>query len=136
MGIYARISSDRDGDRLGVERQLEDCLRLAERKGWQVAERFVDNDVSAWSGRQRPEYARLLVQLTEERGVAADEFSREGVVGELEERMAALLGKEMAIFLPSGTLANLLALRIGRSRPQVSNTIRLLKRASHAVRVP
>ena len=62
------------------------------------------------------EYARLLVQLAEERGIAADEFSREGVVAELEERMAALLSKEMALFLPSGTLANHLALRVLATR--------------------
>ena len=62
------------------------------------------------------EYARLLVQLTEERGIAADEFSREGVVVELEQRMAALLDKEMALFLPSGTLANHLALRLLATR--------------------
>ena len=58
------------------------------------------------------EYARLLARLAEERGIAADEFSREGAVAELEERMAALLGKETALFLPSGTLANHLALRL------------------------
>ena len=46
-GIYARISSDREGDGLGVARQLDDCERLAERKGWQVADRYVDDDVSA-----------------------------------------------------------------------------------------
>jgi len=62
------------------------------------------------------EYARLLFQLAEERGIAADEFSREGVVVELEQRMAALLGKEMALFLPSGTLANHLALRLLATR--------------------
>src|SRR5260370_19193975 len=62
------------------------------------------------------EYARLLLQLAEERGIAADEFSREGVVVELEQRMAALLGKEMALFLPSGTLANHLALRLLATR--------------------
>jgi threonine aldolase len=62
------------------------------------------------------EYARLLVQLAEERGIAVDEFSRDGVVVELEERMAALLGKEMALFLPSGTLANHLALRLLATR--------------------
>ena len=27
-GIYARISSDREGDQLGVTRQIEDCARL------------------------------------------------------------------------------------------------------------
>ena len=62
------------------------------------------------------EYARLLFQLAEERGIAADEFSREGVVVELEQRVATLLGKEMALFLPSGTLANHLALRLLATR--------------------
>ena len=44
-------------------RQLEDCERLAERKGWQVVEQYVDDDVSAWNGRKRPEYARSLDDL-------------------------------------------------------------------------
>src|SRR5579862_2810016 len=64
VGAYARISSDRDGDGLGVERQLEDCERLAERRGWKIVERFVDDDVSAWSGKHRPEYERCLVALS------------------------------------------------------------------------
>jgi site-specific DNA recombinase len=45
---------------MGVARQLEDCERLAERKGRVIVERFVDDDVSAWSGKRRPEYARCL----------------------------------------------------------------------------
>ncbi|MGZ6527028.1 MAG: recombinase family protein, partial [Actinomycetota bacterium] len=45
--IYARISSDRDGLALGVERQLADCRELASRKGWPVAEEYIDNDISA-----------------------------------------------------------------------------------------
>src|ERR1035441_2327108 len=61
--IYARISSDRDGDQLGVRRQLKDCEALATRKGWEVAERYVDDDVSAYSGRVRPEYRRMLDDL-------------------------------------------------------------------------
>lgn len=62
-GIYARISSDKDGEALGVARQIEDCERLAARKGWVVEERYVDNDVSAYSGRVRKEYRRLLDDL-------------------------------------------------------------------------
>ncbi len=57
-------------------------------------------------------YARLLARLAEKGGIAADEFSLGGVVEQLETRMAALLGKEMAVFMPSGTLANHLALRL------------------------
>lgn len=59
-GIYARISSDPDGTRLGVERQISDCEALAARLGWSVADVYVDNDISAWSGKARPEYRRML----------------------------------------------------------------------------
>jgi threonine aldolase len=57
-------------------------------------------------------YARLLAEIAETRGIAVDDYSRGGVVTELEERMAALLGKESAVFLPTGTLANHLAVRL------------------------
>lgn len=57
-------------------------------------------------------YARLLAEIAERRGVAADDYSRGGVVAELETRMAMLLGKEAAVFLPTGTLANHLAVRL------------------------
>jgi len=58
-GIYARISSD-DGTALGVGRQIEDCTREAERRGWPLSEVFTDNDVSATKAKRRPEYERLL----------------------------------------------------------------------------
>jgi site-specific DNA recombinase len=58
--VYARISSDPEGDRLGVTRQREDCEALAARKGWPVAEVYIDDDRSAYSGKPRPEYRRLL----------------------------------------------------------------------------
>src|SRR3954465_4844474 len=64
-------------------------------------------------------YARLLTEIAETRGIAVDDYSRGGVVAELEERMGALLGKETAMFLPTGTLANHLAVRLlttGRGR--------------------
>ena len=59
-GIYARISSDREGDNLAVSRQLTDCEQLASRRDWTVTERYVDSDISAYSGKRRPEYRRLL----------------------------------------------------------------------------
>jgi site-specific DNA recombinase len=62
-GIYARISSDREGDNLAIGRQLEDCKQLAEAKGWQVVERYVDSDISAYSGKRRPEYERMLEEI-------------------------------------------------------------------------
>jgi len=62
-GIYARISSDPDGTRLGVERQIADCEALAARLGWTVSDQYIDNDLSAWSGKARPEYQRMVDDL-------------------------------------------------------------------------
>jgi threonine aldolase len=61
------------------------------------------------------EYARLLVQLAESGKVTADEYSRGGIVEKLESRMAEILGKEAAVWLPTGTLANHLAVRLPAS---------------------
>jgi len=58
------------------------------------------------------EYAALLARLTQGGGVERDSYSQHGAVEKLEERMAALLGKEMAVWLPTGTLANHLAVRM------------------------
>jgi site-specific DNA recombinase len=60
VAIYARISNDPEGDRLGVTRQVDDCRAEAERRGWPVADVYVDDDTSAWSGKVRPEYQRLV----------------------------------------------------------------------------
>ena len=43
-----------------MRRQVADCEALAERKGWAVVDRYVDDDVSAYGGAVRPEYRRLL----------------------------------------------------------------------------
>ncbi|MBP2413775.1 DNA invertase Pin-like site-specific DNA recombinase [Arthrobacter stackebrandtii] len=61
--IYCRISQDRTGAGLGVQRQEEDCRELAARLGLAVARVFVDNDVSAYSGRPRPGYRDMLARL-------------------------------------------------------------------------
>jgi DNA invertase Pin-like site-specific DNA recombinase len=63
--VYARISSDQEGTALGVSRQVEDCRRLADSFGWTIGEEYVDNDVSAFSGRKRPAYERMLTDLAD-----------------------------------------------------------------------
>ena len=56
------------------------------------------------------EHAALLTQLTA--SLEPDDYSRGGVVETLEKKVAAALGKETAVWLPTGTLANHLALRL------------------------
>jgi site-specific DNA recombinase len=63
-GIYVRISQDREGERWGVQRQEEDCRKLAERLGWQVAGVYDDNDMSAYNQRKpRPAYKRMWADV-------------------------------------------------------------------------
>jgi DNA invertase Pin-like site-specific DNA recombinase len=65
--VYCRISDDRVGAGLGVARQETDCRERAARLGWQVVGVYVDNDLSAYSGKPRPDYLRMLSDLREGR---------------------------------------------------------------------
>lgn len=65
--IYCRISRDRVGAGLGVDRQLSDCQELAARLGWTVAAVHTDNDISAYSGKPRPGYKALLDDIEKRR---------------------------------------------------------------------
>lgn len=62
-------------------------------------------------GLNTAQYSRLLARLSDERGIAPDSYILGGVVEELEAQFAKLLGKEQAIVLPTGTLANHMAVR-------------------------
>jgi site-specific DNA recombinase len=61
--VYVRISSDVTGEGLGVGRQEADCRAFADRHGWEVGQVYVDNDVSAYSGKVRPAYEQLLADI-------------------------------------------------------------------------
>jgi DNA invertase Pin-like site-specific DNA recombinase len=70
--VYCRISQDREGRRIGVGRQEEDCHALAERLDYTVADVFIDNDISAStrSRRPRPRFEEMM-RLAEQGAVQA-----------------------------------------------------------------
>lgn len=64
VGIYARVSVDRDGESTSVERQLESCRQLAASRGWTVVAEYSDSDLSAFRrGVVRPGYDAMLANL-------------------------------------------------------------------------
>lgn len=78
---------------MGVARQVEDCQRRAKELGWTVAEVYQDNDFSAYSGKKRPAYQRMLADLSDgtRDGVLVyhvDRLTRRPI--ELEEFLATL----------------------------------------------
>lgn len=61
--IYCRISEDREGRELGVQRQEDDCRALAERMGYTVVRVYSDNDIGASTRsrkKPRPQYRQML----------------------------------------------------------------------------
>lgn len=136
-GIYARISSD-DGTALGVGRQIADCRKLADAKGWTVAEIYEDNDVSASSGKPRPQYQRLLAAIDSGEVNALvvwdiDRLTRtprelEDVVDLADRRGVALasVGGEVDLSTPQGRLTA--RLKGSVARHEVEQSSRRLKR--------
>ena len=61
--IYVRISQDRGGAGLGVERQEQESRALAQRLGWSVVKVYCDDDISAFTGKRRPAYENMLADL-------------------------------------------------------------------------
>ncbi|WJL95856.1 recombinase family protein [Microbacterium sp. ET2] len=58
--IYCRISQDRTGEKVKVERQLRECRALAAKLELTVEHVYTDNDVSATSGKVRPQFEAML----------------------------------------------------------------------------
>ncbi len=99
-GIYVRISRAADGSTLGVERQEPPCRALCERHGWEAAEVYSDNDLSAFNG-HRPGYQRLLADAKDGRIGAivawdADRLTRQPIENEGLIDLAERCGTKLA----------------------------------------
>ncbi|KQP81637.1 recombinase family protein [Aeromicrobium sp. Leaf291] len=62
--VYVRISKDRSAEGLGVARQEAECRELATRLGLEVGPVYVDNDLSASTGKPRPSYRAMLEAMS------------------------------------------------------------------------
>lgn len=58
------------------------------------------------------QYIQKLQEINTAQPIAADVYGNGGAVQELEKKFAAITGKERAIFMPTGTMANQLAIRV------------------------
>ena len=73
------------------------------------------------------EYSTLLQQAAADGKLQADNYSNGGLIAQLEQTFAGLLGKEAAMFVPTGTLANHIACLLytsARTLPMDGNTAR------------
>lgn len=62
--IYTRISDDREGEERGIQRQEDDCRRVAAANGYEVHAIYSDNDIGASDNttkkKERTEYKQLI----------------------------------------------------------------------------
>ncbi|MFF6939989.1 recombinase family protein [Streptomyces lavendulae] len=63
--LYARISEDPRDRRRGVNRQMSDLKTFSRENGWEIGGEYIENDVSAHSGEERPEYDRMMADAIE-----------------------------------------------------------------------
>jgi site-specific DNA recombinase len=65
-GIHVRLSvakDDLDATEAAMERQETDCRRLCEQRGWQVAEVYRDEGLSAYHSKKRPAFEDALADF-------------------------------------------------------------------------
>ncbi|WP_448096515.1 threonine aldolase family protein [Luteibacter yeojuensis] len=80
--------------------------------------------------RKPAQYPAQLAEIVGDASGVADSYLAEGAVGSLEAQFAKLLGKEDAAFMPTGTMANQIAIRLlNGDRSRV-----LLQKESHVYR--
>jgi site-specific DNA recombinase len=60
LGLYRRISSDPDGRSPSMARQETDARRFAEARGDEIVRVYTDQDLSAYTGVDRPGFEELL----------------------------------------------------------------------------
>jgi DNA invertase Pin-like site-specific DNA recombinase len=113
--IYTRLSLDKHGDGLAVERQLADSRALCERNGWEVVAEHSDNSISASTGVRRPGWEQVLGALTDGTanalvGYAPDRFLRRpadlevllDVVEARSVRVATVMAGDYDLTTPGG----------------------------------
>jgi site-specific DNA recombinase len=62
--IYTRISRDDSGEGKSNERQEEDCRAFARLRGWEVIDVQHDISISAYTGKARPGWARVMEMMS------------------------------------------------------------------------
>jgi len=66
------------------------------------------------------QYSEVISEITADTSFVQDRYAKGGVVEKLEKEFTKITGKESAIFMPSGTMANQLAIRVlSEGKPKV-----------------
>ncbi|WP_315913950.1 recombinase family protein [Arthrobacter sp. lap29] len=107
VAIYARISSNRTDEKLGVERQEKACLKLAAAKGLDVVSILIDDNKSAYMGSKPREGWEKIKELIENNSIdgivawATDRLYRHPT--DLEDIIKLVVDKKLTIYTVTGS---------------------------------
>lgn len=109
-GIYCRMSLASMGDTTKIDDQERICREMAERRGWDVAEVYTDNSLSAWqldrdgNVRKRPGWDRMLADVESGRITAIVTYHGDRLIRRHEDLSALIkLSRSKGIQLASPT---------------------------------
>lgn len=151
-GLLVRISDDRTGEGLGVERQEQDCRELADRRGWDVIRVYRENDTSAFKRRKvalpdgttalrvvRPAFRQLLGDLTSGTigalvaydldRVARDPRDLEDLIDAVEGRQAPAVSVTGSLDLGSDAGITMARVQVAIANKSSRDTSRRVRRA-------
>lgn len=87
--VYVRMSQDRTGSELGIDRQRTDCLALIDSRAWSLARPTLsDNDVSASGRKPRPAFQALLAAIKAGEADAIVSWSLDRLTRNARDRLA------------------------------------------------
>ena len=114
---------------LGLAASLSFGTNLTNKQSTHEVE-ITPNFTSDGIGLSPKSYAKLLLNICEKQDFKTDAYGLGGIIHQFEEKVAKALGKEKAIYMPTGTLANHIALRIHSPRRKKA----LVQQQSHIYR--
>ncbi|MGB2695122.1 MAG: recombinase family protein, partial [Dehalococcoidia bacterium] len=99
VAIYCRVSTDAQEERQTIQSQIKDCREHCERKGYEIADEFLDDGVTGASPfEDRPEGGRLLSMLDADKPFTrtivycVDRLARDNVEGQTAYKRLRRMG--------------------------------------------
>ncbi|GAB7068773.1 recombinase family protein [Mycolicibacterium hodleri] len=86
--LYLRVSLDRTGEQLAVERQRKDAERIASQRGWHIVDTYTDNSVSAAGKKARPAFTKMLDAIKRGQVQAVVAWSLDRLARNARDRLA------------------------------------------------
>jgi site-specific DNA recombinase len=114
--LYIRISRDKAGKALGIERQEDECRAWAKANGWGIADTYADNDKTASkSNVRRSDYERMIADVRSGKRDGILCWDTDRLIRQLRD-LADLIDLTQETGAPLGTISGVIDLTTTQGR--------------------